>query len=96
MVKRTEAELEALKTKNGGYNRATLKMLGVPWPPPKAWRQAVLNGDPIPVNTTRAGAKKMVPMAEFVAKYGTGHGCGSHTTTCTATACTYPECGCLT
>lgn len=94
MVKRTEAELEALKSRNGGYNRATLKMLGVPWPPPKGWRKALLNGDELPAPTDKV--KKLVPMAEFVAKYGTGNGSGTHVTTCTATACSYPDCGCLT
>jgi hypothetical protein len=44
MVKRTKQELEMLKTPKGGYDRATLKMLGVPWPPPKGWKRALING----------------------------------------------------
>lgn len=45
MRKYTKQELEGLKTGNGGWNRATLKMLGIPWPPPKGWKKALERGD---------------------------------------------------
>jgi 5-methylcytosine-specific restriction endonuclease McrA len=44
----TEAEIEALKTPAGGWKRKTLEKLGVPWPPPKGWKKALIAGDPIP------------------------------------------------
>jgi hypothetical protein len=33
------AEIEAAKTKAGGWTRATLAKWGVPWPPPAGWRE---------------------------------------------------------
>ena len=92
MVKRTEKELDALKTPRGGYDAKTLKMLGVPWPPPKGWRQALLNGDPIPENFTNAG-KKLVPLADFIARNEVKNAAGSHVHTCHKEGCAYPACG---
>jgi hypothetical protein len=41
------AEIEAAKTANGGYTRKTLAQWGVPWPPPKGWKNALTEGRPI-------------------------------------------------
>jgi hypothetical protein len=38
----TEAEIEAAKTPRGGWTRAQLAAWGIPWPPPKGWRQALI------------------------------------------------------
>jgi hypothetical protein len=38
----TEGEIEAARSPNGGWKRATLAEWGVPWPPPRGWRQALI------------------------------------------------------
>lgn len=40
-------EIEAAKTPNGGWTRVTLEAWGVPWPPPKGWKDALLGGEAI-------------------------------------------------
>lgn len=37
----SKEEIEAAKTPNGGWTRATLAQWGVPWPPPKGWKKAL-------------------------------------------------------
>jgi len=36
-------KIDAAKTPNGGYRRADLEALGVPWPPPQGWKQAAID-----------------------------------------------------
>jgi hypothetical protein len=38
----TEEEILAERTKNGGWSRDTLAQWGVPWPPPKGWKQQLI------------------------------------------------------
>lgn len=38
----TEEEIESQKTLNGGWTRTTLAQWGVPWPPPKGWKAALI------------------------------------------------------
>lgn len=38
----TAAEIEAAKTPRGGWTKAQLAAWGVPWPPPKGWRAALV------------------------------------------------------
>lgn len=38
----TRDELEKARTANGGYSRRQLEEWGVPWPPPKGWKQVLL------------------------------------------------------
>jgi transcriptional regulator with XRE-family HTH domain len=40
----SELEIEAERTAKGGWTRATLAKWGVPWPPPKGWRRALIEG----------------------------------------------------
>ncbi|RXR21563.1 hypothetical protein EQW78_17790 [Oerskovia turbata] len=40
----TAAEIDAARTPAGGWTRATLAGWGVPWPPPKGWREALIHG----------------------------------------------------
>lgn len=47
-LKLTEEEIDGQMTPAGGWTRATLAGWGVPWPPPRGWRQALLKGEPIP------------------------------------------------
>lgn len=44
----TVAEIDAARSPAGGWTRKTLAGWGVPWPPPKGWRRALLTGEPIP------------------------------------------------
>lgn len=39
----SNAEIEAAKTSAGGWKRAKLTEWGVPWPPPKGWRQKLID-----------------------------------------------------
>ncbi len=48
MMKITDAQIEAAKSPKGGFTRATLAAWGVPWPPVKGWRKALIEGRPIP------------------------------------------------
>jgi hypothetical protein len=41
-MKLTAAEIEAGKSARGGWTRAQLAQWGVPWPPPKGWKRALL------------------------------------------------------
>jgi hypothetical protein len=34
--------LAMAQTRNGGYTRAQLTAIGVPWPPPRRWKTAVI------------------------------------------------------
>lgn len=40
----TEEELEAGKSAKGGWTKATLQAWGVPWPPPRGWKEALIAG----------------------------------------------------
>jgi hypothetical protein len=40
----TKQEIEAELTLAGGYTKATLDKWGVPWPPPKGWKQRLIDG----------------------------------------------------
>lgn len=39
----TVEEIEAARTPAGGYTQAQLAEWGVPWPPPKGWRQRLID-----------------------------------------------------
>ena len=38
-----EAKIESLKTAKGGWTKASLKSLGVTWPPPAGWKNKLLD-----------------------------------------------------
>jgi hypothetical protein len=38
----SEAEIEAARTKRGGWTKDQLAEWGVPWPPPKGWRKSLI------------------------------------------------------
>lgn len=40
--KYTVREIQSVRNQKGGYTRRRLEKLGVPWPPPKGWRKAIL------------------------------------------------------
>ena len=45
----TEAQIEAGRSRKGGWTRAQLAAWGVPWPPPKGWRWQLTHGDVKPL-----------------------------------------------
>lgn len=47
-LKLTDEQILAGRSRKGGWTRATLARWGVPWPPPKGWRKALIAGAPIP------------------------------------------------
>lgn len=44
----TEDEIDAARTEKGAWTKATLAAWGVPWPPPKGWREMLIEGRPVP------------------------------------------------
>lgn len=36
------AKIESLKTERGGWTKASLRSLGVEWPPPKGWKERLI------------------------------------------------------
>ena len=47
-MKLTEDEILSKMTPKGGWTRETLESWGVPWPPPKGWKKALLAGAVLP------------------------------------------------
>lgn len=43
----TEEEINAAMTPKGGFTRAQLASWGVPWPPPKGWKESLIKRQPI-------------------------------------------------
>jgi len=41
-LKKLIAQIEALKSPEGGYTKEVLMSLGVPWPPPKGWKRKLI------------------------------------------------------
>ncbi|WP_146033041.1 hypothetical protein [Arthrobacter sp. AFG20] len=41
----TADDIEAGTTAKGGYSREQLAAWGVPWPPPKGWKEALLSNE---------------------------------------------------
>lgn len=41
------ALIDGLKSPAGGWTRKSLARLGVPWPPPRGWRQRLIDGEPV-------------------------------------------------
>jgi len=35
-------KIESLKTQRGGWTKESLASLGVPWPPPKGWKERLI------------------------------------------------------
>ena len=40
----TRDEIEAAKTAKGGWTKATLEGWGISWPPPKGWKERLMDG----------------------------------------------------
>jgi hypothetical protein len=49
--------IAAAKSPGGSWSRATLAGWGVPWPPPRGWKEALIAGRPIPVRHGLAPAE---------------------------------------
>lgn len=37
--------IDSQRTEKGGWTKDTLRRFGVMWPPPKGWRQALIDSD---------------------------------------------------
>ena len=60
----TAQEIEDARSPAGGWTAATLASWGVPWPPPKGWRQRLLkpgDGPPRPVLFGETGSESAIP-----------------------------------
>ena len=53
MISPTAAEIEAARTPAGGWTRDQLAQWGVPWPPPKGWKRALLGDGEVSPFTPR-------------------------------------------
>lgn len=67
-MKLTAEEIDAAKTAKGGWDRATLAAWGVDWPPPKGWRQLLIDGKPMPRRGVDEPATAIRPSACLEAK----------------------------
>jgi len=56
----TEQEIEDARTPDGGYTRKQLKTWGVPWPPPKGWKDVLLAGGYRAARVRRGGGGSSV------------------------------------
>lgn len=46
-MKLTNADIESARSARGGWTRRQLAEWGVPWPPPKGWKRALIRGEPV-------------------------------------------------
>ncbi len=46
--KLTAKEIDAARSPKGGFTKETLVGWGIPWPPPKGWRQMLIDGQTVP------------------------------------------------
>lgn len=53
-----KADIEARMSKAGGYSKQTLESLGVPWPPPKGWKQDLINNQPVGTKKRQLAKRK--------------------------------------
>lgn len=44
-MKLTKEQIDAGRSRAGGWTAKQLRQWGVPWPPPKGWRKALLAGE---------------------------------------------------
>lgn len=70
----TEAEIEAGRSPKGGFSRLQLEQWGVPWPPPKGWKKALLNGDdPALLNGKKTADQLLREVVLAIVEQGQGH-----------------------
>lgn len=50
----TVEEIDRARTSNGGWTKAQLSEWGVPWPPPKGWKERLISAPPNPPPTSDA------------------------------------------
>lgn len=73
-------EIEAAKTEKGGWTKATLEGWGIPWPPPRGWKDKLIEGfeapdDPNAPESNPAGleAHLLHEVVMAVIQAGQGH-----------------------
>lgn len=60
-IKLTANQILEKQTERGGYTRATLAEWGVPWPPTKGWKKALLEG-----KTVRHRSLRQTDIEDFI------------------------------
>lgn len=66
-LKLTVEEIDAARSPKGGFTAATLAQWGVPWPPPAGWRQALIDGLPIPSEKPAYSPERLPATPEAIA-----------------------------
>lgn len=51
---RTRETIEAARSENGGWSRDQLAAWGVPWPPPKGWKQKLIERVRVPESSNQS------------------------------------------
>jgi hypothetical protein len=62
MIQSVRDKIESLRSPAGAWTRASLAQLGVPWPPPRGWRQALIHGRPIPERAPKRRSSSEIPL----------------------------------
>jgi hypothetical protein len=57
-MKISAEEIEQAKSEKGGWTKKALAVWGVPWPPPKGWKESLINGMPLAEQTFSTEAMK--------------------------------------
>ena len=70
VMKVTLEEIEAKKTAKGGWTKDTLHDWGIPWPPPKGWKQGLIEGR---VLLWQAGAYEFEATPEMIRAFKDAH-----------------------
>lgn len=65
----SKEEIEEKRSKNGGWSKEVLTEWGVPWPPPKHWKRALILGWPMP-ETAKERREKVAKKHEDKRKKG--------------------------
>jgi hypothetical protein len=69
--KLTEQDIEAGRSERGGFGRKELAKFGVPYPPPKLWKQSLIEGRPLsPAMKRRFKGIWPEPTEEMASHYG--------------------------
>jgi hypothetical protein len=73
MMKLTKEQIEAGRSPRGGWTKAQLAEWGVPWPPPKGWRRALVYGRPMPAPDGRPWKERDVSPVLVIQHPGAPH-----------------------
>lgn len=72
-MKVSKKEIEAAKTAKGGWTKATFALWGIAWPPQKGWREALINGTPVPSRTQSSPQDLLNQVVGRIIETGNGY-----------------------